>query len=290
MLSKYYTCTTEMVKADTDFVSALINEIDKKTTITSVTQINPGGTLGIFLRGNLDGKKVFIKSHHPNDMAAKNLQKEIYLMQVLYGNILDIEKFELKVAGYNQKIMIMDFLQMTSLNYTISDVKTLIKSYSAKLKNLDVNQINYKISDFEKAAIVSCEELMKRNFMGKDTYIFCKKAIKNFKTYSEVEREICHGDLSNVNIYNRKDALIALDWEDAMECVPHYDILYWLTFFSSRKYYDSLLFKELEINEEYGKDLMVMIILVKSYISFMNGTYMKNRLSIQDRLSEVINM
>lgn len=279
-----------MVKADTDFVAALAHEMHKQLPIKSVEQINPGGTLGIFFKGEYEGEKKFIKCHHPNGMAAKNLKKEIYLMQNMYEEFFGVKEFEIEVNGDKQHIMAMDFLEIEPLDYTIFDVDILIQNYGTMLRHMKREHINYRISDFENAAVISCEELANKEVIDKDTYIFCRTSLKNFRKYSEFEREICHGDLSNINIYGRNNMLAALDWEDAMECVPYYDMLYWLTFFSQRKFYGSLLFDELKINEQYGKDLMVMILVVKSYISFLNGTYKNNKLTIQDRLSEVIFM
>lgn len=50
-----------MVKADTDFVAALAHEMHKQLPIKSVEQINPGGTLGIFFKGEYEGEKKIYK-------------------------------------------------------------------------------------------------------------------------------------------------------------------------------------------------------------------------------------
>ena len=82
----------------------------------------------------------------------------------------------------------------------------------------------------------------------------------------------------------------ALDWEDALWGYQGYDILYWLTFYSQRKYYDKDLFRRIKIDKQFGKDMMILILLVKSYLSYRNGTYLSNKLSINDRISEVIQL
>ena len=69
-----------------------------------------------------------------------------------------------------------------------------------------------------------------------------------------------------------------------------YDLLYWLTFYSQRKYYDKQLLKKLNIDKQFGKDMMLMIILIKSYLSFQNKQYLKNKLSINDRISEIMQL
>ena len=84
--------------------------------------------------------------------------------------------------------------------------------------------------------------------------------------------------------------MFVVDWEDALLAYPEYDILYWLTFYSQRRYYSCHLFEDIGVDKQYGKDIMVMILLIKCYLSFVNESYKKNKLSINYRIDEIICM
>lgn len=291
MFSKYYNYTTnELLKADASSVSALSFKMGKELPIKKIQQINPGGTFGLFFKGIFQGKEVFLKTHHPNEMASQNIRKEIYIMNKLYSDILGIGSFSINMGGMRYQILLMDYISIKALSYDIKYIQKLINSYRRKLYEIDMEILNYSIEDFYYVARISVDQLMKEALIDKEIYKFCNEALKNFQYYSEYDREVCHGDLSNMNIVGIDGQHVALDWEDAMVCVPNYDLLYWLTFFSQRKYYSSYLLRDLGIKERYGKDVMVMILLIKSYMSYLNGSYLKNKLSIQDRLKEIIKM
>lgn len=81
-----------------------------------------------------------------------------------------------------------------------------------------------------------------------------------------------------------------LDWEDAMMAYPQYDILYWLTFYSQRKYYSCHLLNDIGVEVSFGKNVMAMILLIKCYLSYRNKSFLNNKLSINDRINEIICM
>lgn len=291
MLSKYFSyIKSDFKREDAIEASSLEMELKKRIQISDVKGICPGGTLGQFYSCTEAGKKRFMKTHLPCRMAKENIEKEIYLMDFLYHDVLHISGYDIFYNGVSRKILLMDFLDIYPLSPDITLVKTLLKEQQQNIKSVSWEKINYRENEFYDAVIHSYFNLIKLGQINEEIISYVETALHHFKEYLTYEKYVCHGDLSNVNIARVDDKYVFLDWEDAMIGLPDYDLLYWLTFFSQRKYYSSSLFYDLGIDERYGKDIMVMILLVKSYLSYLNGSYKNNRLSTQERILEIIRM
>lgn len=292
MLSKFY-CDGkgEMNKADTIDVSALNNAIKEiySCNDVSVERIFPGGTLGVFFQTVIDGKRLFIKTCAVDEMCRINLHKEIEIMKVLYEGALNINSFCTNNNGVQKEFMVMDFIDVKSASYEPKFVDDLIREYEVKLNIVLPEIVNYNSDDLYRAALTSFETLCKANQFSAEVGARCESALKRLKEY-DGSGTLCHGDLSNVNIMIREEDVLVLDWEDALMAYPEYDILYWLTFYSQRKYYNCHLFEDIGVKKQYGKDIMVMILLIKCYLSYRNKSYINNKLSINDRINEIINM
>jgi aminoglycoside phosphotransferase family enzyme len=99
---------------------------------------------------------------------------------------------------------------------------------------------------------------------------------------------ICHGDLSNKNIMLLDNKPIVLDWEDCFIGVESYDLCYWLTFFDQRKYYDRDMFSESYTEPKKMVALMVLITVLKCYLSYKNGSYKTNTVTFDQRLQQIL--
>lgn len=292
MLSKYfrYNCG-EMDEADTFDVSALLQKMKKIYSDKAIIEkIHPGGTLGIFYQATIGNQRKFIKTHINGEMYRHNLLKEIEIVKALYGDVLDIHAFTINNNGLKKDFMVMDYIEEQSMEYEMIFVRNLIKKNSMKLANIAPDVINYNLEDLYDAAVKSYEIMNEADLTSKNVRLWCRKALKRLAGYGDCARVICHGDLSNVNIMSWKESTVVIDWEDAILSYPEYDILYWLTFYSQRKYYSCHLFDDIGVAEQYGKDIMVMILLIKCYMSYLNKSYLKNKLSINDRINEIICM
>lgn len=293
MLSKFYhDVNKDINKADTFTVSALnkaVCEVYPGKDVF-VERIFPGGTLNIFFRAVIDGKNFFIKTHTNEQMNRLNLQKEIQILRALYRDTLNIHTFSITCGNTPKIFLMMDFIHSENRIYELPFVHDLIKGYHFQLGKISPDIINYNIDDLYQAALKSYDVIGEANLLSADIRLECGKVLKRLKGYNDCEQVLCHGDLSNVNIMPWRDSVIVLDWEDAVFAYPKYDILYWLTFYLQRKYYSSHLFNDIGVNEQYGKDIMLMILLIKSYLSYRNKSYLKNQISINDRLGEVIHM
>ena len=184
----------------------------------------------------------------------------------------------------------MDYINSKNDVYGLRFVQELIKKYNTKTSRISSDIINYNIDDLYSAARISFEILDNANLFSVEVNLWCERLFRRLVEYAEKDRILCHGDLSNKNIMIWKENVLVLDWEDALLAYPDYDMLYWLTFYSQRRYYSCHLFDDIGVKEKYGKDIMVLILLVKCCIAYRNKTYLNNRLSFNERINEVICM
>lgn len=293
MLSKFY-CDAgrEADQAGTADVSALHDAIARLHPGKDVTveRLFPGGTLGTFWSAVVDGKKLFIKTCITGRTGQANLRKEIEIMKVLYGESLGIDSFAIGDGGSSKEFLVMDYLYPQDGTYSLGFVQGLISEYNTKTADGLMDAINYDTEDLRQAAGMSFEALDAAGFLSGGVRSWCEGALSRLVDYGGQNRILCHGDLSNKNIMIWKGNAVALDWEDAMMAYPGYDMLYWLTFYSQRRYYSCHLFDDIGIKGQYGKDIMAIILLVKCFLSYRDMSYLGNKLSFNDRIDEIIRM
>lgn len=294
MLSKYYHLeekNSDVFKVDRNiFLSTLLEVLREKYEEVKIEQTYPGGTLGIFFELYIGGKRKFVKTHQQGSRYRENLEKEIEIMSIVYGDIMEIEKIEIEVEGEKYFFMIMDYL-LSGMVIEPKEVQKCIKHYQQKLERKTV-KVKYTFEQVLKAGDESLEILYARKFFTEKLYLRCKESLQRIAQRNiGLFREISHGDLSNVNIMStQKGVPVVIDWEDSLAAFPEYDYLYWLTFFSQRKYYSSTLFERNGIDKIWGTDIMVLITIVKSYMSYQNESYRNNKLSFEDRINEIYGM
>ena len=293
MLSKYYHLkknSIEETKVDIDaFISTLEIKLREKYKDVKIEQTFPGGTLGIFFELHINGKRKFVKTHQYGIEYKENLIKEIEIMSVVYSDIIEIERVDIEINGRQLVFMIMDYLFPYNYSTDFYEVKKCINNYQRKLATKNI-EVKYCFRDVIEAGKESLEILYADSFLKKDIYLHCRESLQRImeKRYLEV---VNHGDLSNINImYTEKQIPIVIDWEDSLYAFQEYDYLYWLTFFSQRKYYSSSLLENNGIHKIWGTDVMVLITIVKSEMSYRNESYKNNRISFQNRINEIYNM
>lgn len=294
MLSKYYHLeknNSDAFKVDRNMLlSALFGILKEEYGEVKIEQTYPGGTLGIFFELYIGGKKKFVKTHQQGSRYRENLEKEIEIMSIVYGDIIEVKKIEIEVKGENFIFMVMDYL-LSGIAIEPEKVKKCIEHYQQKLEQRNV-PVKYTFEQVLKAGEESLEILYTQNFFTEGMYLQCKESLKRVAQKDIGQfRKISHGDLSNVNImFTQKAVPVVIDWEDSLVAFREYDYLYWLTFFSQRKYYSSSLFDKNAIEKIWGTDIMVLITIVKSYMSYRNGSYINNKISFQDRINEIYGM
>ena len=83
---------------------------------------------------------------------------------------------------------------------------------------------------------------------------------------------------------------IVIDFEDAFLGIKGYDYLYWLTFFTNRKYYSKEIFLKSGLPSEMIEAVLTMILIVKSAISFYSESYKTNSMTTQERIEKIFSI
>ncbi|MDR3259591.1 MAG: phosphotransferase [Fusobacteriaceae bacterium] len=251
-----------------------------------------GGTLGIFFLLSTKDKKLFIKTHQNTQECKNNLNKEYDIMFALYSNIFYIENQCFIVNDSVYYCIIMDYLEQYTDEINCSLSQSIIDEYGRKLSKSFIERMNlkkiYTFFDVIDQSEKSLDYLKINNILSSKVVKQCQNSLKRVKKDVNVNKfTICHGDLSSVNIMVYANKEILIDWEDTMLGPSNYDFYYWLTFFSQRKYYNRSYLESIRNDLDNGKDLMIIILLVKSMLSHINKSYLKNTLSIEERFDEV---
>lgn len=250
-----------------------------------------GGTLGItFLCNGLKEFPIFLKTHLSNTIYKTALRKEFQIMKSVYGEEMFLEYLSIPAENSTESIfLLMDYLK-PGCNMSKEDITEIIGQYS----NHDTLQFNgkgmYDIQELLIEAKKSLCDLDEKGFYSANIVKIAQILLNELESYLvSSTRIICHGDLADKNIMLTSDnKKILLDWEDAFWGVDGYDYLYWLTFFSHRKFYnDSEIFELPGLLPEIAAGILTLIVLIKNAISYYSGKYMNNTLSMNDRLKEI---
>ncbi len=112
----------------------------------------------------------------------------------------------------------------------------------------------------------------------------------------EAPRVPCHGDLSPGNVLQGssrpgdQSGLVALDWEDRFWGVRDYDFLYWLTFMANAPYVTRESLRISDQPHEICVALLLVIVLLKEYITLSSGITLDGRLPAVVRLRHVLEL
>ena len=296
MLSKYnfYKNNNRLEECVSVPIDELIGTLRLSGMSVESFNIAPGGTLGVFFVLIIDGKKKFVKTHRHTEECRRNLVKEAAIMKSLYSDILDVQLWTIGDGSEKQFFLIMDYLEIHKERYSEERILKLIAKEQDRLSVCaEKLPVNYFYEDVLKA-VVNAKEILTREKLLRNRHLIdlieqsIARDTGRYVNYESNNPIVCHGDYSNVNIAFTKDGEpVVLDWEDALIGFKEYDYLYWLTFYGQREICTSDLLKKREISPVFGTDVMAIIILIKSLLSFWNLSYKQNSLSIEDRLIEL---
>jgi thiamine kinase-like enzyme len=296
MLSKlfyYSVLASQTPKENVDKAPSLLQQYFEQQGVSTDIEIAGGGTLGIVFHLVVNGKRWFVKTHLPYQEERINLIKEIAIYSILYDD-LHIQRIDLPDGTNVRTFLLMDELTYPEQDLDQCTVKKLIDEYSDKLKNFsdtDCVLPKYAWEHVEQQADSALEILRDKGFLSDEIYNRTAKYFLILTTGNyQNEIQLCHGDLSSKNIMMKGNHPIVIDWEDAFWSFPEYDYLYWLTFFNHRKYYSQAIFEDSHNGKEVDIAVMLLILTLKSYLSYINDTYQNNSLSFEQRLQEVLDL
>lgn len=249
--------------------------------ILTVNPIEKDFTLGIVFKVVTKNGLFFLKTHADNAECRSNLIKESHIFRILYDDVVFCKTLE-----FEQR----NFLFMEELCDASSSPETIMESmleHRRKLRNHDAVSINYTFESLLEVSDSSLHHLYDNLLVNKQIYDQCVSYFEILKN-ANLETCICHGDLSNKNIKQKGDMLILIDWEDAFVGPVYYDFLYWLTFFDNKEHLTKENIKKVPYDLEISIALLLLIVIVKCEISFLNNSYLNNKVSFDDRLHDVL--
>lgn len=249
----------------------------------------PGGTLGAGFFAVSSEKSLFLKTHAIPE-GRKTLRKEFSLLTALYSEALRIQLLQIDGEQADFLWLVTDQLRHPVPDAEPGNVLALIDAYSLALRaanNLPVppgDDFSLLLREGRKAL----SNLVRDNLLDMAIEQVSRDAIDLLeRQVSRFGRQICHGDLGPRNLMTDGLSLYALDWEDAFWGFEGYDYLYWLTFFSNRKYYSPDMWGQTPWGAETETAVMILILLLKGDLSVKSGTQARNTLPIHQRIAEI---
>lgn len=252
-----------------------------------------GGTLGICFKGKLCGKPRFFKTHSlPSGRFT--IEREALFIRAMGAMLMDPQLLHVTLEG-NDKAVIHTRLLDPCPALNPQEVLLLISRFEAKINQhpelFDIIPASDNISALLSDAELALEFLVERQLLSHAVEDFARSSTDRVKTVcANMPLQLCHGDLGPANIMVIEDLPIAVDWEDSLWGIPGYDYLYWMTFFANRKWLSKEALGRTHLDHSTAAALMVVILLLKSWLSVLNGSYLGNKISIDQRLMEVIHL
>lgn len=294
MLSKlYHDGNREKTNAD-DLFLPLSNFLKRNYDARDVAVHQPtSGTYGIFFQACIANEQKFIKTHCKSRFHRTALEKEIGILTLLYGSSLWIQRIDLEVEGDRQVFLLMDMLKTTDVAPNRETIKDLIKSYESRfaIGNTEELQGMYRFEQVCREASNALDVLGSSGLLKGSTIEACETYRPVWQEMARQPHFFCHGDLSNRNILRKDDFLVIVDWEDALWGPPCYDYYYWLTFFDQRRFYEKGLLQEGDKStQRQGLAVMLLVVCLKCYLSYLNHSWRNDSLSFDQRIEEILRL
>lgn len=268
---------------DENFIHQLVSVLGKKDI--KISQIQDG-TLGLLFKVNFDNKNYVLKTHLDGKIYKETLLNEFELLKCA-----NISSFycELINISENKFGILMEYLDKNK-GINPVEVYKLINDYQKRL-DIDIKP-TYTFENLISTALSEIQNLIKNNIISSEIGNIAKIHIDKLKEISKIYKNvICHGDLSNKNIMQKTAGEYAvIDFEDAFWGIEGYDYLYWLTFFSNRKFYSKENFYRTTLNKDATKSMLMLILILKAAIALYSGSYKSNSMTDDERIREILNI
>ncbi|SHI97185.1 phosphotransferase [Propionispora hippei] len=296
MLSKLYHFEKNLVVDQMHkeaVLSALIEYLKREGRNAHVDSFLCKGTLGIVAAITVDGKKMIAKSHLDGERYQCNLKKEYSVLSKLYKETLNISIINLAVLDKEYSIVLMDMLEPVTERLSLVTIQTLTNQYKTQFSKIskELFKKDYSINELmnwgnRALAVLAENKLISKNIADCIQQVFSQ----NSELLLKEPMIFCHGDLSNKNIMRKDNQYVVLDWEDAFLGVDGYDEIYWLTFLDQADYLKKSHLVRHGLYTIRTQYLLLLIVLLKSYISFRNQSYLMNHISFEIRLRKVLEL
>lgn len=262
---------------------------DSLSDLTLIT----GGTLSVSFKGSLGGEARFFKTHSSLSGRA-TLRKEAAFLGATSSSVTDPVLLRINEGGAERTWLHTRFLEPGQPLHP-TEALDLITSYESQI------QLNPELVDEVPAhdrwriLLSKGEEavdlLAREEFCSPDVLSSISAAIDRVGSESaSLPLQLCHGDLGPSNILISEGIPVAVDWEDALWGIPGYDYLYWLTFHENRRWLSRTALGKTILGEEIEIAILVIVLALKSWLSVKVGAHQKNKLAINDRILEALDL
>jgi hypothetical protein len=249
-----------------------------------------GGTLNAGLLADLDGTEVFLKTHlYPE--GRENLRREAAVMKAASPASFEVDYQETPDSAIGKRgWLIMPALHPLAVNMDPDDVWRMVETFERRLQGatLDSDDDLALLAAEGRAGLQRLEFL---DLVDADAAAAVDSHLGFLEDHlNDFPRIICHGDLGPENILSGRHGPIAVDWEDAFWGIEGYDFLYWLTFMRNREYCNRDTIQRSPCGVKMSSSLLTLIVLLKSYLSVISGSYTRNKVSINSRLTDIVHL
>lgn len=235
----------------------------------------------------------FIKTHL-NLAGQQSLRKESSLLSYLYQGRLSVQCIDTETENGRRTWLVMNVLNSSGGELSPEDVVQITLDLSRHLKGFAGVSTIPKDDTLETLlyeAWLALEHLSRCELLTQDIQGAVGRHLSRLdREIVGYESVLCHGDLGPKNLMSNGLQMFAIDWEDAFWGVEGYDFLFWLTFFKNRKFYSREVLGKTALGCALEQSLLVMIVLLKSELSFRDGSYRSNTLSFNQRLVEILSL
>jgi hypothetical protein len=248
------------------------------------------GTLGVCFHLELAGARRFLKTHRLGEEGRANLEKEADILYRLYGNTVLLDQIELQLDG-GRLCLIMVELSPLTVPMSPEEAAAIVRKYTRRLNGYRPSNMmrDWDLEHYITHGRRAMATLADRSLIGKATAAELQKKLKLLETgLANLPRALCHGDFGPKNIMRYGARPIAIDWEDAFWGVAGYDYLYWLTFLDNRRFLCSSALGRTGLDPAVERALLALVVLLKSSLSVLSGTYLQNTIPIEVRIGEIL--
>ncbi|TWB87273.1 phosphotransferase family enzyme [Bradyrhizobium macuxiense] len=254
---------------------------------SSAATLIKGGTLGAAFLVLIDGRQRVAKTNAFTG-GEPALRKEGALLSALYGERLHVQTVELGARFW----LVTDALSHPPCPPTGELLRALIASWSRRLND---PKVTAAIPDHDDFATLLREGQAALSGLISGAHIHGKAQGWASACLDLLEDEQhrfvavpCHGDLGARNLMIDSGGLVAIDWEDALWGIEGYDYLYWLTFMAQRPHYSPTMFGHTPWKKEVEIAVLILIIVLKSWLSVLFETHGSSSLDFNRRVLEIV--
>lgn len=298
MLSKlqfYETASDRLDKpVDCERLQATLAEHFRLSDRAAVLTPAAGGTLGICFNATLSGEERFLKTHLPGERARANLAKEAEILRRLYGPAVVLDCFEVHASdGTSRLCLLMPKLMQLTVPMRAEEAAELSRECNERLRGYQVESpaSNWEFAQLLVYAHRAVLVLSDRGLLNQTSTNDVRRLIGHLEDHLvDQPRQLCHGDFGPRNIMTDGVRPLVIDWEDAFCGIEGYDYLYWLTFIENRRFLHDEAFGRTGHEPDLEHAILALVVLLKSFLSVCSGAFASHRISVQSRISEVLDL